>query len=306
MSSRRNERLFNKIAINLLNGKSRFIPLDNMIKIIRDLQVLEFDSKEAAALKEIISREIAFRMLKEHYLPKAGDKIRVYKVYQEFDKGINISAERIGNRGVNIILPIDTATVKDRNRLKTICWNDLVTQITAGIHRLWLNRIGSASAQLLKRDDSEGFFEAAYILKKKFIQQEEILQSRPTPNRIAEAVENKLNLWLSKGIITKEDSLILAELFIQDILLSGSMKSEHIVKEINALADAQSLRELLLLKIQLATEAIKSYDPKDYAAFAMLQSLLNEISQKFDQISVISKKDSLGMNIDASRPSHSA
>ena len=54
-----------------------------------------------------------------------------------------------------------------------------------------------------------------------------------------------------------------------------------ISSNISSLDNIGQLKGVLIERIREASEAIKNYNPDDYTAFAMLQSLLTEISENF-------------------------
>lgn len=288
MSSKKSEQLFIEIAINLLNGKSRFVSLDNMVKILKDYNIVELQSKDIEPAKEIIFKEVAFRMLKQHYLPRIGDKIKVYKCQNEFLKDAGIHSVETDGLETVIRLPLEIAAVKDKEQLKTIQWQDLVMQISTVIEKLWLKRIGYATHASDDISDEKVLLEAVGLLRRKFIQGEEIeghFKKGSPANKIVKAAEKKIESWLKEGIILEKDIPTLTEMMMQYIIHSDPGKVSYISRELKGLRDINSLKEALRYKILNTTENIKSYNPADYGAFAMLQSLLNEISTRFSLFS---------------------
>lgn len=280
MSSRRNEQLFDKIAIDLLNGKSRFVSLDNMVEILQEFKVVEFHSKDIEPAKDIILKEVAFRMLKSHYLPRAGDKIKVYRLQQELQADVGIHPQATSGFETVIRLPLEVAKIKDSSNLAAIHYSSMVTQISTAIERLWLKRIGHISFQG-GLDDEKAILNATVLLRRKFIQEEDIddiLARYPAINDVVQAACEMLEDWLSKGAINKKDLPALTEMAIQYIVLGNPVEVSTVVKSLKGLDDVNDLLEALLHRIRGASENIKNYDPADYGAFAMLQSLLNEIS----------------------------
>lgn len=280
MSSRRNEQLFDKIAIDLLNGKSRFVSLDNMVKILHEFEVVEFHSKDIEPAKDIILKEVAFRMLKSHYLPRAGDKIRVYRLQKEFQADDGTHPKGGGGFETTIRLPLEAAKIKDRSNLAAIHYSSMVAQISTAIERLWLKRIGHTSFQG-GLDDEKAILNATVLLRRKFIQEENIdgiLTKYPAISDVVQAASEMLEGWLCKGVIIKKDLPAITEISIQYIVLSNPVDISAVVESLKGMDDVNDLLEALLHRIKGASESIKNYDPADYGAFAMLQSLLNEIS----------------------------
>lgn len=307
MSSKKSEQLFIEIAISLLNGKSRFVSLDNMVKILKDYKIVELQSKDIEPAEDIILKEVAFRMLKQHYLPRIGDKIKVYKCQRQFQKDAGIHYAGADSLETAIRLPLEVATVKDRDQLKTIQWTNLVMQISTVIEKLWLNRIGYTIHAPDDISKAKVLVEAAGLLRRKFIQGEEIkgLIKKGSPaNKIVRVAEEKIESWLKEGIILEKDVPSLTEMMIQYIIHSNPRKVSYISRELQGLRDISSLKEELRHRIINTTENIKNYNPADYGVFAMLQSLLNEISSRF---SLFSNNDTeYPPNIDFRESRHSA
>lgn len=288
MSSKRSEQLFIEIAINLLNGKSRFVSLDNMVRIIKDYNIVELQSREIEPAKEIILKEVAFRMLKQHYLPRIGDKIKVYKSQGQFQRDTGIHPVGGDSFETAISLPLEIATIKDRDQLKAIHYTNLVMQISTVIEKLWLKRIGYATHPSSSIANEKTLLEAADLLRREFIQGEDIkdhLKKESDTNHIVKIAEQKLESWLREGVIHKKDVPPLTELIILYIIHTNPRKVTYISQELKDLRDIGSLKEALRHRIINTTENIKSYNPADYGAFAMLQSLLDEISTRFSLFS---------------------
>ncbi|MFH1868028.1 MAG: hypothetical protein ABH843_03555 [Candidatus Omnitrophota bacterium] len=280
MSSRKNGQLFDKITIDLLNGKSRFISLDNMVDILREFKVVEFHSADIEPAESIILKEVAFRMLKSHYLPRPGDKIKVYKLQDGLSSPNGARSQSASSLEASIILPIEASEIKDNNELAAIHWSNMSSQISTAIEKLWLRRVGQVSFQC-SRENEKILLDATVLLRRKFIQDEnidEILERYPAIRDVVSAAAEKLEHWLEEGAILREDAPVLAEMAIQYIILSNTENVSEIIRDLNGFKDLDDLLEALLYRIKFASEKIKNYDPSDYGAFAMLQSLLNEIS----------------------------
>lgn len=307
MSSKKSEQLFIEIAIKLLNGKTRFVSLDNMVKILKDYNIVELQSKDIEPAEEIILKEVAFRMLKQHYLPRIGDKIKVYKYQQQFQRETGIRPGGGDSFETAIRLPLEIATVKDREQLKAIHWANLVMQISTVIEKLWLRRIGYAGYPSGHAADEKTLLEAAGLLRRKFIQGEDItdlLKEESDANRIVKITGQKIEGWQREGIIDKRDVPAVTELIIPYIIHTTPGKVSHISRELRDLRDIGSLKEALRHRIIITSENIKSYNPADYGVFAMLQSLLDEISASF---SLFSNNDTTQpASIDFKESRHSA
>ena len=307
VSSKRNDRLFNKIAIDLVNGKCRQVSIDRMVELLKQYEIVELDSKEIEPAQDIILREIAFRMLNEHYLPRVGDKIHVYRQQSEFSAGLGIAppADRI--KEVSIQLPLEAATVKDQNRLKAIYWTDMVMQVTSAIERLWVSRLNQQNMSIDAGNHDELLLEAAKVIKARYSQsqQGDYTSKDPSVARIADAAEGRLNSWVADGSIKKEDLPALANIIRQYVLLSGSLSVSRIVAELESFKNVGSLQEAIFWRISEATAVIKRSNPSDYAIFAMFQSLMNEVASQITRISRSGNNQSDTLKAQIKGPRHS-
>lgn len=307
ISSKKSEQLFIEIAMGLLNGKTRFVSLDNMVRILKDYEIVELQSADIEPAKEIILREVAYRMLKQHYLPRIGDKIRVYKRQKEFLRETGIRPTNTNMLGTAINLPLEMAAIKDSQQLKTIHWKNLVTQISTVIEELWLNRIGYKSHAPGNVTEEKVLLEAVGLLRRKYIQGEDItghLRLASPAGDMVKAAEEKIEGWLKEESIPKEDIPVLTELVIQYIIHSNPRKAAYISGELKGLRGVSDLKAALRHRIISTAENVKSYDPADYGVLAMLQSLLNEISSRFSFFS--NDKTEYPANINFKESRHSA
>jgi len=309
MSSRKNEQAFNKIAIDLVNGKSRYVSLDSMVGVLKSYQVVEFSSEDVKSAQDIIMKEVAFRMLKQHYLPRVGDKIRVYKLENEFSADTGVPNTYAGSHNTAIRLPLELATIQDEDKLQTIYWADLVMQISAVIERLWLKRISQLNPDRTDGRSENSLLDAAFYLRVKFLQQKESQDSLMIEDRAAHAIvraaEERIEEWLNDGVVSQESLPAVAEMIIQYIILSGSVSPSEIASELKRLESVDSLKEALLGRINRVADSIKNYNPADYAVFAMLQSLVNEVSS-YPGLTPVSVKDRPLNIIDSKKSRHSA
>lgn len=281
-SLRRNERIYNKLAIDLVNGKSRQVSIDRMISLLKKYDVVEFASNDMDPAKEMILREVAFRMLKDHYLPRVDDKIRVYRYSKEFSKETGMHSTGNSMLQPELKLTIGAATIKESKEMNTLYWADIVSQISSAIEILWINRINRSDSVSTDGNNKASLFEVLSILKSKYLLEKPIskqgLHKRSAVKKVVEAVDEMLNRWHSKGIISDEEIPVLALLIKQYIQLNISKDPALIAMQIKGLKDVNLLHNALIERIDTITQYIKVNNPSDYAAFAMLHSLLSEIS----------------------------
>jgi hypothetical protein len=164
----------------------------------------------------------------------------------------------------------------------------MITQVSASVEKLWLNRILLVNNSLKDKVNQSDIVEAAVLLRKKFIQQQELSQQALTKNpaalEIVVASKQRFISWTKAGLVDEQDIPALAEMMIQFIILSGDNDARNIADQIRAFKDPDSFNEALLNRIKKTSDVIKNYNPTDYAAFAMLQSLLDEVSDNFSEI----------------------
>ncbi len=273
-SSRRSQALFNDIAIDLLNGKTRQIPVNKMMKLLKNLEVIEFSSSDLNPVREIIMREVAFRMLNNHYIPRIGDKITVHRGYKAFDS----------DSGFSLRLPFDEITVKNKDRLKTLFWGDLVAQISLVIDRLWLSRIETENIELtLQKIPKKSLIRAITYIDSKYSSNKKAVGSNINQDiaalAIFNATEDSIEFWLGNSLILNEDLPTFIKLIKQFICLSVNSDYKTISKELRNIKSISALKSALINKVSDTVVELKSTSSTDYAAFAMLQSLLNDISR---------------------------
>jgi hypothetical protein len=286
MSSKKNEAIFNRIAIDLLNGNSRYVCLDTMIELLNDYEIVEFSSPEIEPAKEIILKEVAYRMLKYHYLPRIGDKIQISRYQQQEMSDTGIRSDDFDHMEPVVMLPVKEAVIKDDDRLKAIYWPDMVAQISSAIQKLWLKRIRPNQDHLQRPNGEMSIFNAAVIVENKLIKKDDNFTDYRSSDHSADdivcAAEEKLIEWEEEGYITSEDMPMIAEMFKQFIILSNPSGAAKLPDELHMLSDTDSLRRGVLAKIKTASEIMQ---PSDYAGLAMLQSLIDEVISCFSHIS---------------------
>jgi len=309
MSAKKNSQLHNKLAIDLVNNRVKYISLDNMIDLIGDFELLQILSDEVLPAKEILLREISFRMLKQHYLPRAGDRISIYRKGIELDEAGQL-LPAIKKGGPQIWIPLEAVGSADENRLRTLYWSDLVLQISACIDRLWLDRIRSIAHDARSLDAEEALFEAAVILRKKYIQNQDVddlyKRIKPDAKKIVSACSLKIRYWTRARYIDKEHVPTIAEMLIRLLILSNGQSCKNIVSDIDSLTNLNILNASLIGKIRSASEALKQHSPEDIGVFAMLQSMLNDIIDRLDADQKENTSLLLGLNTNTLRPRNSA
>jgi hypothetical protein len=282
-SSGQNQRIHNKIAIDLVNGRSQRVSVDDMVRLIKVYNIVQFNSKASSAAQDMIIREIAYRMIKQHYLPRIGDQIKVY--------GQNVQAGLQQNNTYSyqpsMVLPINSANIKNNKQIDTLYWADAATQACAAIERLWVNRINNLNSQNRNNPENSKLFQALQSLKSKYDSVYPALDQdiSADSNILIQAVENLIREWFLKGMILQEDFAVLAYLLNQYILLSSHLETSELEAEIKDFSSIDKLHHAILARIELVMDNIKDKDPSDYSALAMLQSLLDDISGKISTLS---------------------
>lgn len=307
MSIKQNEQLFDGLAIQLLNGNSRFVSLDDMVQILKDYDIVDFRSQDAEDVKDIVLNEVAFRMLKQNYLPRVDDRIKVYKSQQAFASETGVYDKGPDLLQTDIILPMDSATVKDAQQLKTLYWSSMVNQVTSVVEKLWLRRIGYSA--YTSGDEIEAVLEAAQMLRKKFIQRQDISDYKPqnsSSSAILQVAQDKIGSWLTENQIRVSDLPVLTEMFIQYMMHTHPAEVVILCRDIQALNTIDELCTAINLKIGNTSELVRRSSPSDYGVLAMLQGLLNEISNRFLLFASKPGNDTRARNIQLQQSRYSA
>ncbi len=290
-SARSNDRLYNKIAIDLVNGKSQQIPVDRMVRLLKKYEVVKFTASDIEPVRNLILREVAFRMIREHYLPKAGDKIRVYKNNEKFAKEAGLHRQNCMINQPAIMLALGDAVLTGEKRIDTLYWQDVAVQISSAIERLWIERISASGSIASERCHNPALFETLNLLKSRYSQEGSVsegnLVTSSDAKKIINAIDSVFRGWRSDGAICDKDIPLLTPLIKQYMVLNSSLDSSVIAKQITRFKDPIELQSALIERIYVITQNLKINKTSDYAIFAMLQSLLKEIS---DQISALSKR----------------
>ncbi len=295
-SLRKNDRMYNKMAIDLVNGKSRHVSIDRMIRLLKKYNVVEFGFAHMDPTKDLIIREVAFRMLKDHYLPRASDRIKVHRQSNDFFKEAGVHFSNKSTFQPKLELSVGVATIKENKKMDTLYWADVASQISLAVEMLWANRINSTSTQA-SDDNKRLLIEVLELLNNKYLLEKEKplnkikATEKASTKGIIKAIDEVLNRWNAEGIISDKEIPVLALLIKQYVLLNISSDPAVIARQIKDMKDIDVLRDLLLERINIVTQSIKISNPSDYAAFAMLNSLLSEIS---DHIYDLSKKSTVG------------
>ena len=84
------------------------------------------------------------------------------------------------------------------------------------------------------------------------------------------------------------------------------MMKEYILLYYNNMDDIRELKDGLLSRIRNASDIIKISNPTDYAAFAMLQSIWNQVTDHFQHHFNIEQDATANIDIDLHKVQHSA
>jgi len=310
LSLRRNDRIYNKMAIDLINGKSRQVSIDKMISLLKKYNVVEFTSDDMDPTKDLILREVAFRMLKDHYIPQIDDRIRVYRYSKDLAAETGIYSDNKSMLLPKVELSVGAATIKESKKMSTLYWADVVSQISSAVELLWINRINSSAPISSDNNNQASLFEVLGVLDSKYLY-EKPTNKRGASNRsaakiVVEAADEVLDSWSSKGIITDEEIPVLALLIRQYVILNISSDPIAVARQIKAFMNINILHNALMERIDVITQCIKVSNPSDYVVFAMLHSLLSEISDRILSLSENSAIGSSQLKAKIDKPRYSA
>ena len=301
-SSRQDNRIYNKIAIDLVNGKANNISIDNMSRLLKNYNIVQFGQRVNSSVRGMITKEIAYRMIKNHYLPRLNDKIEVYRQSVELSKQVDLHVRQVVPYPVSgykpsLILPLDYARIKEDKTVDTLHWPDMASQVSSAIENLWINRIQAATNEPAQQKENKALVAVLSELKLIYDNQgmyvseaaSEILKD----NVLYQALVFIFESWQITGVISKENMPLLAVLLREYIILNSSDDLNKLARDVKGFKDLNSLHNALLRSIDGISLDIKQNNPSDYATLAMLQSMLSDISDKFSIMSV---------NADTSRP----
>lgn len=311
-SLRKSERIYNKIAIDLLNGKSHQVSIDKMASLIDEYDVVEFTSEDIYPAKDLIIREIAFRMLKNRYLPRIGDKIHIYKNSNEFDREAGLYRREDKALQAKIRLSVGAATIREGRQMETLCWADMAGQISSAIRILWVNRISNSNIEGTKIDNELNILKVLDTLNSRYLNErfpktvDSAANKLSSANELLRAVEDILMRWRAEGLISNKDIPSSVLLLNQYIILNSSVDPSILIRQIRGFRDIGSLYSALVQRIYAVTKNIKANNPYDYAVFAMLQGLLDHISEQVLSLQKNSAIDSCRQTSRLSKPRCSA
>ena len=293
-SSRQNDRIYNKIAIDLVNGKANNISIDNMLRLLKNYNIVQFDQKLNASTRGMIIKEIAYRMIKSHYLPRLNDKIGVYRQSVELSKQVAPYARQampyhINGYKASLILPLDYARIKENKTIDTLRWSEVVSQVSSAIENLWISRIQVSTNNLTQQKKNKDLIAALSELKlihdSQGMYAPEAALEMLNNNVLSEALEFVFESWQIRGIVSKKNMPLLAALLRQYIILNSSADLNKLARDIKDFKDLSNLHNALLVSIDNIRQDIKQNNPSDYATLAMLQGMLSDISDKVSAIS---------------------
>jgi hypothetical protein len=289
-SSRNNDRLYNKIAIDLVNNRSNRVSVDDMVRIIKNYNIVSFDTKAPGAAHDMVIREIAYRMIKQNYLPRIGDQIKVFRQAHGFSKHVGLRPISTHGYNASLVLPVDYARIRENRKVDTLNWPEMSSQVSSAIESLWLDRIKSSS------DNRESQQQNTYIVEvlaylKSFSHHDADSKPEPVPdimpgNILSDSIYYIFTSWQAEGIISASNLQPLAALLQQYIILNSFDDLNNLAMAIRSLKGLDGLREALLKSVYNISQNVKNNNPSDYATLAMLQAILNDISNNISAISI--------------------
>jgi hypothetical protein len=104
-------------------------------------------------------------------------------------------------------------------------------------------------------------------------------------SRLDNAIGGVFKSWQANGVIAPEKLPSLAGLLKRYLILSSSEDINKVAGDIKRFDNLNSLHDALIGKIGTISQNIKQYNPSDYAAVAMLQGVLTDISYESSLIS---------------------
>ncbi|MFA5069090.1 MAG: hypothetical protein WC487_03115 [Candidatus Omnitrophota bacterium] len=292
-----NDRLYNKMAIDLVNGKANTISVDKMSQLLKKYNIIQFDHRINPSEMRVITNEIAYGMIKDYYLPRIEDKIKVYKKSLELSKVATPpqaavyahSGADAYNYNASLILPINNATIARDRRIDTLHWPGMESQVSSAIEKLWIGRIqalsSSASANI---HENAGLTSALSALKKVYDGKSYMPVETAfniNNSRLDNAIGGVFKSWQANGVIAPEKLPSLAGLLKRYLILSSGEDINKVAGDIKRFDNLNSLHDALIGKIGTISQNIKQYNPSDYAAVAMLQGVLTDISYESSLIS---------------------
>jgi hypothetical protein len=237
-------------------------------------------------------------MIKQNYLPRIGDQIKVYRQAQGFLKQTGLRPISTHGYNTSLVLPVDYARIRENKKVDTLRWPEMSSQVTSAIENLWLSRIQSLSINSESQQHTAYIAEVLAYLKsvsdKDVSNNPEAVPGIMEGNILSDAVDFIFTTWQMKGIVTANDMQPLAALLRQYIILNSFGDLNKLARSIKGLEGLSSLREALIQSVYNISQNVKNNNPSDYATLAMLQAILNDISNNISAIS--SKADAIPAN----------
>jgi hypothetical protein len=290
-SSRQNDRIYNKMAIDLINGRANNISIDNMSMFLKNYNIIRFSNGLNLSAKDIITKEIAYRMIKNHYLPRLNDRIEVYRQSVELSKQVipYLSHNARYPYKASLILPYDYARIKEEKVVDTLRWREVSSQVSSAIQNLWISRVHASSNAPDRGHEDIGIVQALSLLKaacdSQLTHAPGILPKTGRGNILYEAFEAVFELWRANGVASEKNRPLLAALIRDYIILNSTRDIHSLAEAIRDLNSPNKLGNALLESVDNISRDIKQNDPLDYATLAMLQGMLSDISSKLAIIS---------------------
>jgi hypothetical protein len=284
-SSRQNDRLSNKIAIGLVNGKTSEVSIDNMAKLIKNYGLIQFGSGVNNHAREMITRETAYRMIKNSYLPRFQDKIHVQKQSSLFQSAIGINSLNNARNSKSLVLPAGQATIQHGIKVDTLRWTDISSQVSSAVEKLWIDRINEATGSTDYIANDNDILKALDLLNSIREDTDEdffsISQVDMESNALGKEIISLFDRWLRGNLIDKSDIPVIAYLIRQYIIFASPEGSDRLALTFRSITDVKCLQYELIERINTITENIKKNNPSDYITMAMLNSILEDITAKF-------------------------
>jgi hypothetical protein len=235
-------------------------------------------------------------MIRSYYLPRVDDKIKVYKQEAELTRNAmpgtrytSMYSPTEHAHEASLVLPIDYARVSKNRSIGTLRWPEISSQVSFAIENLWINRVQGLVGNAINHRESKDLIEVLNQLK--LIHDNEVIYNivlipdMLKGNILYEAIEFVFQLWQIKGIVSEKNLPPLAALLRQYIILNSSESLDKLARDIRGFDDIHSLHNGLLQRIYSVSQDIKQNNPSDYAVLAMLQAVLNDISDRVSMLS---------------------
>lgn len=268
--------LLQDLCIKLLNGKSRFALLDDMVKVIKAYKVVEILSPDLISVKDMIIRETAYRMLKEEYLPHIRDKI---KVFSDKDR-------KVFNEGRVIFIYVTiTQADSDKRVTASVDWSNLVHNISKAVNRLKISRfygVETGCAESIKADFISNVMDE---IRQMDSGNKVYSKYEPSFNVILSMIQNSVNQLFKDGLIQDNQQQIVYDIFVKLIMLTQIEHFNELAEEISKMRSLDDLRIILKNRIEKVSMYLQLTEPSDYGALVMLNSIWDNASKQLYDIS---------------------